>query len=156
MPKICFRDYQLMNPLKNMFHPITIYIKVKNKGAELPLLKKIRTDNRVSPCFHIQPYTNHVLLKRHTISSMKASKDGNRSNPAFHLKSGRASKTVLTRLCEAERQEIWRTHGMLQKGEYSSMPKLIKFLALLLETRFQVQRVGQHHNALPSRESWNL
>ena len=71
MPKICFRDYQLMNPLKNMFHPITIYIKVKNKGAELPLLKKIRTDNRVSPCFHIQPYTNHVLLKRHTISSMK-------------------------------------------------------------------------------------
>ncbi|CDY53425.1 BnaC01g42750D [Brassica napus] len=51
--------------------------------------------------------------RRGVADEKRASKDGNRSNPAFHLKSGRASKTVLTRLWEAERQEIWRTHGDL-------------------------------------------
>ncbi|KAF3604558.1 hypothetical protein F2Q69_00035522 [Brassica cretica] len=50
--------------------------------------------------------------RRGVAAEKRASKDGNRSNPAFHLKSGRASKTVLTRLWEAERQEIWRTHGV--------------------------------------------
>lgn len=39
----------------------------------------------------------------------RASKDGNCASHAFHLKTGRASKTVLVRLMrfwEAERQEV--------------------------------------------------
>ncbi|CAF1871920.1 unnamed protein product [Brassica napus] len=60
-----------------------------------------------SPNLILSPYYLYYPFQK------RASKDSNRSNPAFHLKSGSASKTVLTRLWEAERQEIWRTHGDL-------------------------------------------
>ena len=48
-PKIYFRDYQLMNPLRNMFHWIMINIKVKNKGAETSSKKKSEQSKPLFP-----------------------------------------------------------------------------------------------------------
>ncbi|CAF2060634.1 unnamed protein product [Brassica napus] len=60
-----------------------------------------------SPNLILSPYYLYYPFPK------RASKDGNRSNPAFHLKSGRASKTQFCVALGGERQEIWRTHGDL-------------------------------------------